>query len=658
MIISARRSRERCDRGPTTGLGNRRVPGAANWRWTVYRPPPHDVAGHGNITPTCSAKTGNQVTSHPDDYSNPALKAWVRALKMTTPIAQNPSVTFPVLIENLADKFGASLALISDRECLTYRALAERAIRYARWALGEGLARGDVVCLLMLNCPEYMAIWLGITRIGGIVSLVNTQLTGDSLAHSINIVAPKHVIVGAELVDAVAAVRSRFAPGVRCWVHGQGSQGFSRIDHEIQGSGRNRLQSSEYQRPTIMDRALYIYTSGTTGLPKTANVSHFRLMEWSHWFAGMMDTRSSDRMYNCLPMYHSVGGVVATGATLINGGAVVLRQRFSASYFWDDIVEWNCTLFQYIGELCRYLVNSPPHPREAEHRIRLCCGNGLRPDVWSMFKRRFRIPRVLEYYAATEGTFSLYNCEGEPGAIGRIPSFLVHRFPVALVRIDIETGEPIRSGEGFCTRCSTNEIGEAIGRILDDRLSPGSRFEGYTDKEASDRKVLRSVFVNGDAWYRTGDLMRRDERGYFYFVDRVGDSYRWKGENVSTSEVAATISACPGVIDSAVYGVAIPGADGRAGMAAIVVSPNFDLIAFRQHLAVHLPEYARPLFLRIRGEIEMTATFKSKKQDILREGYDPTVISDELYFDDRIRRVFVKLDATLYERLRTGNMRL
>ena len=176
-----------------------------------------------------------------------------------------------------------------------------------------------------------------------------------------------------------------------------------------------------------MDRALYIYTSGTTGLPKAANVSHFRLMQWSHWFAGMMDTRPSDRMYNCLPMYHSIGGVVAIGAMLVNGGSVVLRQRFSASHFWDDVVEWNCTLFQYIGELCRYLVNSPPHPREAEHRLRLCCGNGLRPDVWDEFKRRFRIPQILEFYAATEGNFSLYNCEGKPGAIGRIPSFLAHR---------------------------------------------------------------------------------------------------------------------------------------------------------------------------------------------------------------------------------------
>ena len=279
------------------------------------------------------------MTIGSDDRSNSPLKAWVRALEMTAPIARNPSVTLPVLIETLADRFGTALALISDRECLTYRALAERTNRYARWALGQGLAVGDVVCLLMPNCPEYMAIWLGITRIGGIVSLVNTNLVGDSLAHSINIVAPKHVIVGAELVDAFAAALPRLAPGVKCWTHGQGNHGFPRIDHEIQRGAGDRLHGSECQPISVTDRALYIYTSGTTGLAKAANVSHFRLMQWSHWFAGMMDTRSDDRMYNCLPMYHSIGGVVATGATLVNGGSVVLRQRFSASHFWDEVVK-------------------------------------------------------------------------------------------------------------------------------------------------------------------------------------------------------------------------------------------------------------------------------------------------------------------------------
>jgi fatty-acyl-CoA synthase len=357
-------------------------------------------------------------------------------------------------------------------------------------------------------------------------------------------------------------------------------------------------------------------------------------------------------------MYHSIGGVVATGAALVNGGSVLIRQRFSASRFWDDIVEWDCTLFQYIGELCRYLINSAPLPRETEHRIRLCCGNGLRADVWDEFKHRFRIPQILEFYAATEGNFSLYNCEGRPGAIGRIPSFLAHRFPVALIKCDIETGEPVRNSEGFCIPCYAMETGEAIGKIIDDGSGRGSQFEGYSDKDASDRKVLRNVFVNGDAWFRTGDLMRKDDRGYFYFVDRIGDTFRWKGENVSTMEVVETISACPGVIEVVVYGVTIPGMEGRAGMAAVIIGRDFDMVAFRQHLAARLPEYARPLFLRIREEIEMTPTFKPKKQDLAREGYDPAVTADAIYFNDRASQSFVRVDATLCKRLQTGNIRL
>ena len=224
----------------------------------------------------------------------------------------------------------------------------------------------------------------------------------------------------------------------------------------------------------------------------------------------------------------------------------MIRPRFSASRFWDDVVEWDCTLFQYIGELCRYLVNAPAHPREAEHRLRLCCGNGLRSDVWLEFKRRFRIPQILEFYASTEGNVSLYNCEGTPGAIGKIPSFLAHRSNLALVKFDVEAGEPMRNQEGFCVRCKSNEIGEAIGKIPENGSNLTSRFEGYADHEASERKVLRNVFTAGDAWFRTGDLMRKDDKGYFYFVDRVGDTFRWKGENVSTTEVATKISAYPG----------------------------------------------------------------------------------------------------------------
>lgn len=410
--------------------------------------------------------------------------------------------------------------------------------------------------------------------------------------------------------------------------------------------------------PEARDRALYIYTSGTTGAPKAAAISHLRLMQWTHWFAGMMDTGPDDRLYNCLPMYHSTGGVVATGAALLNGAAVVIRRKFSASRFWDDVAEQGCTIMQYIGELCRYLVQSPPHPREQEHRLRLCCGNGLRGDIWQLFQDRFRIPRILEFYAATEGSFSLYNCEGEPGALGRVPAFLAHRFPLALIKVDVATGEPARGADGFCQRCGADEIGEAIGAVGAHDKSAGGRFEGYTDAEASERKLLRGAFATGDTWYRTGDLMRRDARGFFYFVDRLGDTFRWKGENVSTTEVAEAIGGCEGVVEALVYGVAVPGTEGRAGMAAIVPAPSFRLEALREELQTKLPDYARPRFVRLRERLATTGTFKPLKQQLLGEGYDPGASADPVYFDDRQQRAFIRLDPTLYMRLQSGELRL
>jgi fatty-acyl-CoA synthase len=357
-------------------------------------------------------------------------------------------------------------------------------------------------------------------------------------------------------------------------------------------------------------------------------------------------------------MYHSVGGIVAIGAVLVRGGSVVIRQRFSARGFWDDVVDQQCTLFQYIGELCRFLLNSPAHPREREHQLRVCCGNGLRPDVWEPFQQRFQIPRILEFYAATEANFSLYNCEGKPGAIGKIPPFLAHRFPIALVRFDIDAGEPMRGADGFCQRCVADEVGEAISKISSSEASPEARFDGYTDRAASERKILRDVFEPGDAWFRSGDLMRRDAGGFFHFVDRVGDTFRWKGENVSTSEVAETLTGCPGVTEAIVYGVEVPGADGRAGMAAVVVDDRFTMPEFERHIAARLPEYARPVFLRLLDGVETTGTFKPKKHDLMQTGYDPLAVADALFWYDRSERTFAPLDERAHARVRSGEVRL
>ncbi len=257
----------------------------------------------------------------------------------------------------------------------------------------------------------------------------------------------------------------------------------------------------------------------------------------------------------------------------------------------------------------------------------------------------------MEFYAATEGNFSLYNCDGEPGAIGRIPPFLAVRSPVAVVKIDVGTGELVRDEQGLCIRCAANEVGEALGRVPSDTSSPSGRFEGYTDKDATARKIVRNVLAPGDVWVRTGDLMRRDERGYFYFVDRVGNSFRWKGENVSTMEISNVLSACPGVIEIVAYGVAVPGTEGRAGMVAVVVDQGFRLAEFHRYSTEHLPAYARPLFLRVCRQLDRTATFKPKKQELVREGYDPSVTADALYYNDVVNGEFIRIDADLHERI-------
>jgi fatty-acyl-CoA synthase len=608
-------------------------------------------------------ETEGDTITKPAQPEKGVTRAWLRALELTAPIAKAPWRTFPAVIEELAEKFGDAPALVSEHESLSFRELHERANRYARWAFAQDIRKGDTVCLMMTNRPEYMAIWLGITRAGGAVALLNTNLAGASLAHCIDIVAPKHIIVAAGLAAALESARRHLAGPAKIWSHGAGRTAWPDVAAEVARLSGNALvgpKSEPKSEPAgeplhIDDRALYVYTSGTTGLPKAAKISHYRLMVWTHWFAGMMDTVPTDRMYNCLPMYHSIGGAVATGAVLVNGGSVAIRDKFSATGFWDDVVRFDCTLFQYIGELCRYLLHAPISPHETRHRLRLACGNGLRGDIWEDFKRRFRIPQILEFYAATEANVSLFNVEGRPGAIGRTPPFITHRSALALVKFDVERDAPLRNEHGFCVRCAPNEAGEAIGRISGDH---GTRFDGYTDRDATEKKILRDVFEPGDAWFRTGDLMRRDDGGFYYFVDRVGDTFRWKGENVATSEVAAAIAAFPGVVAANVYGVAIPGADGRAGMAEIVCAGTIDLAAFRDHLARSLPKYAHPVLLRLRQEIDVTPTFKHMKRSGAPGGYDPGTCPDALYVHDTARRAYVALDQPLYERIRNGKMRL
>jgi fatty-acyl-CoA synthase len=577
-----------------------------------------------------------------------ATQAWVRALKLTAELTADAERTLAAVLDELALRHGDAPALLSAEAGLSFAELAGRARRYTRWARTQGWGAGDVVALLAPNQPDYFAAWVGISRTGATVALLNTHLRGRALAHCLTVAGANSILVAPEMAQAYASAVEHLDAPPASWPFGADAP-------QLRAHGDGPLAPEEAGGARLPDRALLIYTSGTTGLPKAANVSHARVLTWCGWFAGMMDAGPDDRLYNCLPMYHSIGGVVAVGGVLLNGGSVFVRERFSAGAFWEEVVAHRCTLFQYIGELCRFLLAAPPHPLERAHTLRLACGNGLREEVWTAFQQRFAIPRVLEFYAATEGSFSLYNVEGRPGAIGRVPPFLAHRFPAAIVRQDTATGEPWRDPDGHCVRCAPGEVGEAIGLIAARGEGP-NRFEGYTSSDASERKVLRDVFAPGDAWFRTGDLMRCDAQGFFYFVDRAGDTFRWKGENVSTAEVADVLAACPGVSAAAVYGVEVVGCEGRAGMAALAVGPDFRLEVLQQVLGLSLPAYARPVFLRLCAELEATGTFKLKKAELAAAGFDPARVTDPLYVRDG--EAYRPLDGASYAQITAGRHRL
>ena len=374
-----------------------------------------------------------------------ASRLWLQALDAVSVVEQDKSLTLGAVLNQLADLHGDSIALIDEDTSVSYLDLAAQVNRYTHWARKQAFPERTAIALLMRNCGEYVAIWAGLSRAGLTVALINTNLVGSALVHSIREGNCSAVIVEAALYDDFLTVKGELA-GIAEWLYGDaGESPVPRLDREI--AACSSVMPPAFENPR--NPALLIYTSGTTGMPKAANVSHARVLRWSYWFAGMMETERADRLYNCLPMHHSVGGVSAIGALLVRGGSVVIRRRFSASRFWQDVIETESTVFQYIGELCRYLLQTPPSAAETKHRLRLCSGNGLREDVWKTFQQRFGIPRILEFYAATEGSVSLYNCDGKPGAIGRVPAFLAHRFPLALVQYNPESNEYLRGEFGI-----------------------------------------------------------------------------------------------------------------------------------------------------------------------------------------------------------------
>lgn len=587
-----------------------------------------------------------------------ASRVWMKALEKTAPITKNPTRLLMQVAEEQAAQRGVQAAICSDTQFYTYEQLVGRMHQYARWARLQGLRKGDVVALFASNSPEYFAFWAGVSSQGVIVALLNTQLQGESLRHCIRTAAPRLLVAQHTLaanIDAVLAGDPN-APGI-ITLNGT-RRGCRFLNEEVSDLSMAPLSPHTDWPVTIVDCALYIYTSGTTGYPKAARVTHARILQWAQWFSGMMEVAPQDRMYNCLPMYHSIGGVLVPGAMLAGGGSLFVREKFSASHFWDDVVRWDCSIFQYIGEFCRYLLHASKPEKICQHRIRLACGNGLSASVWSVFQERFAIPQILEFYAATEGNLSLFNVEGKPGSLGRVPPYLAHRFSPQLIRVNSETQEPLLDASGFCIPCATGDPGEAISEVSADPANVGSRFDGYTDSAESQKKLLRNVFARGDCWVRSGDLMRKDELGFYYFVDRLGDTFRWKGENVATAEVEAVLASVPGVLHANVYGVKVPGCEGQAGVAALVLEEEMQLENLRVVLQQRLPRYACPVFFRVVQAMDLTGTFKYSKSAWRKQGIDPAVCTDAIYLDHPETRRLVPLDQDLYDQIQRGEIRL
>ncbi|MDR3497988.1 MAG: long-chain-acyl-CoA synthetase [Parvibaculum sp.] len=586
------------------------------------------------------------------------LRAALRSLKRLGDIYKTPNHTFVDTVEALARTKGKNVAIYFEDRKLTYSDYNGEANRYARWALSQGIGRGDVVALMMENRAEYLVAWLGILKVGASAALINTNLVKGPLAHSLNISGARHLVLGAELGSSYATAIDQLENPMQVWATGGAVQGAQDLDAALAAQSPGDLPADIRKELTLNDNALFIYTSGTTGNPKAARIPHARLLTMMVGFSAAANAKETDRMYCVLPLYHSAGGVCAVGTVLTVGGSIIIRRKFSAREFFPDCVKYQATLFQYIGELCRYLLNSEQQKGERKHRIRLAVGNGLRPEIWPAFQKRFRIPRIIEFYGATEGNVALLNYDGTVGAVGRIPAWAKKRFNVELVRFNTETEQVVRGADGFCIKCEPGEAGEAIGKIVNDPNAPTGRFDGYAKKEETEKKILRDVFEKGDQWFRTGDLLKQDRLGYFYFVDRIGDTFRWKGENVSTAEVSEAISVFPGVKEANVYGVAIPGTDGRAGMASIVGDASLDLDKLRKHIDKELPEYARPIFLRLSPEMETTGTFKQRKVELVKEGIDLSQIADPVYFNSPTEKKFVPLDKDLHDRICSGAFKL
>lgn len=521
-------------------------------------------------------------------------------------------------------------AILQDDVLLTYAQVNQWANRIAHYLSAQGIGKGDVVAVFIENRPELLVTILALAKLGAVSALLNTSQTRDTLIHSVNLVAPVAIVLGEELQPAFAAIREQVSiPAQRTWFiadrdtyshPGIAPEGYvNLISASADACTENPPSSGEV---FFDDPCFYIYTSGTTGLPKAGVFKHGRWMRSSASFGMIaLNMTPDDVVYCTLPLYHATGLCVCWGSAINGASGFAIRRKFSASQFWPDVRRYNASTLGYVGELCRYLVDQPPSADDSRHAVRKMIGNGLRPGAWAEFKTRFAVEHICELYAASDGNIGFSNILNFDNTIG----FSLMAWE--LVAYDHDSGQPLRSTDGFMRKVGKGEQGLLLARI--DEKAP---LDGYTDPQKTAKVVLHDVFSKGDRFFNTGDLLRNIGFGHAQFVDRLGDTYRWKGENVSTTEVENLLLQHPHISEAVAYGVEVRNTNGRAGMAAITPAESLATLDFAELLAFarqRMPAYAVPLFLRVKVKMETTGTFKYQKTRLKNQGFDPGQTGDD-----------------------------
>jgi len=562
-------------------------------------------------------------------------------------------VSIGAVLEQQARRRPQAPALRFETRQWCYGEFNAWANRHAHAFAAAGVGGGDVIAILMENRPEVLAAVAGTVKLGAVAGMLNHQQRGDVLLHSLRLIRPRLLLLGAECAEAWAGIADQVAAdGITVLWDGDAAApaGTEPLAPRLAAASDSNPPSTG--EVVARQPCFYIFTSGTTGLPKASVMTHYR---WLRGRVGLgqlaMRLKADDVFYCALPLYHNNALTVSWGAALGAGATFALGRKFSASRFWDEVRQHQATAFCYIGELCRYLLNQPVSPRDRQHSVRAIVGNGLRPELWARFEARFGIEKIYEFYGASECNAAFINAFGLRGTAGFTP------MTYAVVDWDAVAEAPARDGNGFLRRVAKGGVG-----LLLTEISERAPFDGYTDRKATEAKLLRDVFKSGDCWFNTGDLVRDQGYRHVQFVDRLGDTFRWKGENVATTEVEAALNAYAGVEQAVVYGVEVPHAEGRAGMAALTLSPavaeGFDGAALAAHLQAQLPAYAVPLFLRLRAQQETTGTFKYRKVELKAEGFDPECISEPLYVLADRGNGYQLLTPALYARIVAAELRL